>query len=61
MPVVEKMDPRLTDDCVPRTDLPPDGPLTIENMKERLAAVEDALAICRNDKALQRAATRRVP
>lgn len=52
------MDPRLTADCVPRTDLPPDGPLTINAMKERLAAVEDALAICRNDKALQRAARR---
>lgn len=53
--VVEKTDPRLTADCAPRTDLPPDGPLTIRAMKERLAAVEDALAICRNDKALLRA------
>lgn len=51
VPVVQQVDPRLTADCEPKTDIPQTGKLTTKDAMERLAAVEDALAICRNDKA----------
>lgn len=51
VPVVQKLDERLTRDCVPRTSVPFAGALLVGDLVERLAAVEDALAICRNDKA----------
>ena len=53
IPVIEKVDPRLIQDCEPRYMYPKDS-MTVEAVTDRLAAVEDALAICRNDKALIR-------
>jgi hypothetical protein len=46
--VVKKIDDRLTADCEPRTSVPFDGSLTVDDAQKRLAAVEDALALCRN-------------
>lgn len=48
VPVVQPIPDRLTRDCEPRTDVTYDGPLTVALVLERLAAVEDALAVCRN-------------
>jgi hypothetical protein len=48
VPVVQKVEERLTQDCEPRTDVPYSGALPVGAALERLAAVEDALAICRN-------------
>lgn len=54
-PVVEKIDPRLVKDCEPRY-LYPAGSMSIAAITDRAAAVEDALAICRNQLELIRAA-----
>lgn len=48
VPVVQKVDERLTRDCEPKTDVPYAGALTVGDVLARLAATEDALAICRN-------------
>jgi hypothetical protein len=53
-PVVEKLSDELTRDCEPRYRYPSSA-MTVEAVKDRLEAVEDALAICRNEKALIRA------
>lgn len=47
-PVVRPVPDRLTRDCVPATAVPFDGALTVKDVLDRLAAVEDALALCRN-------------
>ncbi len=47
VPVVEKIDPSLTKDCEPKYRYPASS-LKIRDIKDRLAATEDALAICRN-------------
>lgn len=47
VPFVQVIDQRLTIDCEPRTDIPQSGKLTVRQAKDRLAAVEDALAFCR--------------
>lgn len=46
-PVVEKIDQALTKDCEPHYRYPK-ASLKIRDIKDRLAATEDALAICRN-------------
>lgn len=51
VPVVQPIDPRLTEDCPPSTSVPAQGPLTVRQALERLEAVEFALDLCRNDKA----------
>lgn len=56
VPVVQPLDPRLTADCPARTDVPQTGPLTVRQALDRLAAVEDALATCRNQVAVMREA-----
>jgi len=56
VPVVQKVDDRLTADCEPRTDVPYAGALTVKDVLDRLAATEDALATCRNQVAEIRAA-----
>jgi hypothetical protein len=48
VPVVQKVPGRLTADCEPRTAVPFSGALLVGDVLDRLAAVEDALAICRN-------------
>jgi hypothetical protein len=53
VPVIEKIDPGLIQDCEPKYLYPKDS-MTVEAITDRVAAVEDALAICRNDKALIR-------
>lgn len=55
VPFVQVIDQRLTLDCEPRTDIPQSGKLTVRQAKDRLAAVEDALAFCRNQLAEIRA------
>lgn len=45
--VVQKIDPELLKPCIARFRYRPDG-MPIRDMRERLAAVEDALAICWN-------------
>jgi len=55
VPVVKKLADELTRDCVPVVNYKADR-MTVGDVVERLAAVEDALAICRNEKALIRAA-----
>lgn len=47
VPVVQRLPERLTRDCEPRTGVPFAGALTVADVLERLAAVEDALAVCR--------------
>lgn len=47
LPVRTPIDPRLTVDCEPRYDPPMSGPLPVDAALERLAAVEDALEMCR--------------
>ncbi len=47
VPVVQSIDPRLSKDCQPQTDVPQTGALTAAQVLDRLAAVEDALAFCR--------------
>lgn len=47
LPVPAKLDPMLTADCAPETVLPPSGSLPVSDALDRLAAVEDALALCR--------------
>lgn len=54
VPVVEKIDQSLIKDCVPRYRYPPES-MKIEHIKDRVEAVEDALAICRNQLELVRA------
>lgn len=48
VPVRAELDPRLTADCEPRSDVPSSGPLPISAVLDRLASVEEALAQCRN-------------
>ena len=48
VPFIQALDPRLTVDCQPRTDVPQSGRLTVGQVLDRLGAVEDALALCRN-------------
>lgn len=55
VPFVQTIDPRLTADCEPRTDVPQAGRLTVAQVLDRLGAVEDALALCRNQVAEIRA------
>lgn len=47
LPVRTPPDPRLVADCEPRYDPPQTGPLPVASALERLAAVEDALEMCR--------------
>jgi len=47
VPVRTPIDPRLTLDCEPRFDVSSTGPLPVETVLRRLAAVEEALAVCR--------------
>lgn len=47
VPVVVKIDPDLLKPCIVRYRYKPTG-MPIADMRERLAAVEDALAICWN-------------
>lgn len=47
-PVVQPIDPRLTADCAPATNVPAEGVLTVGDALERLEAVEFALAACRS-------------
>lgn len=54
VPVVKPLPSELTRDCQPRVNYP-DTSMTVEAIVDRLQAVEDALAICRNEKALIRA------
>lgn len=46
VPVVQPIPGRLTEDCVPATNVGA-GPVTVGAALDRLAAVEDALAACR--------------
>lgn len=46
-PVPAKLDPALTADCPPRGELPATGRLPVGSVLDRTAAVEDALALCR--------------
>ena len=46
VPVLKPLPERLTRDCTPRTEVPYNGALTVADVLERLAAVEDALAGC---------------
>jgi hypothetical protein len=55
-PVLVALDSELTRDCEPRTGVPASGKLPIGDVLERLAAVEDALALCRNQLTLIRTA-----
>ena len=59
VPVPLPIDPRLTADCTPVTDVPIEGALTIRDALERLEAVEFALDLCRHDKAEIRKAQER--
>lgn len=47
VPVQAPLDPRLTADCPPDTELPLTGPLPLADALQRAEAVEDALADCR--------------
>lgn len=47
LPVRTPIDPRLVADCEPRSDPPQTGPLPVRAALDRLAAVEDALEVCR--------------
>lgn len=47
LPVRAKIDPQLVADCEPRYDPPQAGPLPVDSALQRLAAVEDALEMCR--------------
>jgi hypothetical protein len=47
LPVRTPLDPRLTVDCEPRNDPPMTGALPVSAVLDRLAAVEDALEVCR--------------
>jgi len=47
VPVQTPIDPRLVLDCEPRFDPPQTGPLKVSAALDRLAAVEDALEMCR--------------
>jgi hypothetical protein len=53
--VVQKLPPELTRDCEPRFTYPA-GSMLVAAIVDRLEAVEAALAICRNEKALIREA-----
>lgn len=55
VPVVEKIDQSLTKDCEPKYRYPRES-MKIKHMKDRAEAAEDALAICRNQLELIRAA-----
>lgn len=55
VPVVQKLPADLVKDCQPRTSVPEHGALTVDDTLERLAAVEDALAFCRNQLGVIRA------
>lgn len=55
VPVVEKIDPSLTKDCDPKYRYPAES-MKVRHIKDRLEATEDALAICRNQLELIRAA-----
>lgn len=55
VPVLVRFPPELTRDCDPRYRYPADD-LTVEAAIDRLEAVEIALAICRNQLELIRAA-----
>ena len=55
VPVVKKLDPALLRECLARYRYPADR-LTVEDLTERLAAVEDALALCANQVEAIRAA-----
>lgn len=46
-----EIDQRLLADCDPVTSVPMSGSLPLEDVIERLSAVELALDLCRNDKA----------
>lgn len=48
LPVRAPIDPRLVTDCEPRYDLPPSGSLLVGDALKRLAAVEEALTLCRS-------------
>lgn len=50
-PVIQPLDPRLTEDCTPASSVPMSGALTVRDILDRLEAVEYALARCNNDKA----------
>lgn len=47
LPVRTPLDSRLVADCEPRYDPPQTGPLPVDSALQRLAAVEDALEMCR--------------
>jgi hypothetical protein len=47
IPTRVPLDPRLTGDCPPATELPADGPLPVADALRRAEAVEDALRQCR--------------
>lgn len=55
VPTVKPLPPELVKDCEPKY-LYPVGDITIEGLLDRLEAVEIALAICRNQMELVRAA-----
>lgn len=44
--VVKPLPERLTRDCAPKTQVPYNGALTVADLLERLAAVEDSNALC---------------
>lgn len=46
VPTLKPLPESLTRDCMPRTQVPYSGALTVGDALERLAAVEDALALC---------------
>jgi hypothetical protein len=46
VPVLRPLPESLTRDCAPRTQIPYAGAVTVEDALERLAATEDALALC---------------
>ena len=47
VPVRAPLDPRLLADCNPTVPLPETGPLTVGHALDRLAAVENAIFLCR--------------
>lgn len=48
VPVIQPVPAELLKPCAPRTDVPYAGSLTIAQVLDRHAAVEDALAMCWN-------------